>query len=156
MLINHRSLNFIKTSYQILILLSLSTSAVATGIMPEFNWQSKTISISNQAMAQNVSDDDLKKYAQAAMEIENLRKTTLSNIETIVGKSTLNQLNCHQEENFNQLPNNARTMAINYCNTSENIVKKYGLTNTQFNQITQQVRQNPALKQKLQAIVGQM
>lgn len=156
MLINHRTLNFIKTGYQILLLFSLSSSAIALGMIPEINWQSKTINIGNEAMAQNVSDEDLRKYAQAAVEIEGLRKSTLNSIESIVGKSTPNQLNCHQEENFNQLPNNARNMAVSYCEKSETIVKKYGLTNTQFNQITQQVRQNPALKQKLQAIVGQM
>ncbi|BAQ61711.1 hypothetical protein GM3708_2117 [Geminocystis sp. NIES-3708] len=156
MLINYRTLNFIKTGYQILLLFSLSTSAIALGIIPEINWQSKTMNITSEAMAQNVSDEDLRKYAQAAVEIESLRKSTLNNIESIVGKSTPNQLNCHQEENFNQLPNNARNMAVSYCEKSETIVKKYGLTNTQFNQITQQVRQNPTLKQKLQAIVGQM
>jgi hypothetical protein len=145
-----------KTGYHLLILLSLSTSAIAMGITPEINWQSKTINISNHAIAQNVSDEDLRKYAQAAVEIEGLRKTTLSSIENIVGKAKPNQLNCNQQENFNQLPDNARSMALSYCSQSENIVKKHGLSNTQFNQIHQQVRQNPALKQKLQAIIGQM
>lgn len=156
MLRSNYTVNFIKTGYHLLILLSLSTSAIAFGITPEINWQNKALNISNQAVAQNVSDEDLKKYAQAAIEIESLRKTTLSNIENIVGKAKPNQLNCNQEENFNQLPDNARNMALNYCNQSENIVKKHGLNNTQFNQIHQQVRQNPAIKQKLQAIIGQM
>lgn len=156
MLTNNYTVNLMKTGYHLLILLSLSTSAIAIGIIPEINWQSKTISISNHAIAQNVSDEDLRKYAQAAIEIEGLRKTTLSNIENIVGKSKPNQLNCNQEEKFNQLPDNARSLAVNYCSQSENIVKKHGLNNTQFNQIHQQVRQNPALKQKLQAIIGQM
>jgi hypothetical protein len=106
--------------------------------------------------AQNVSDADLKKYAQAAIEIENLRVTTLANIENIVGKSKPNQLNCYQENTFNQLPNSARNIAENYCEQSETIVKKHGLTNTQFNQIHQQVRSNPTLKQKVQSMIGQM
>lgn len=156
MLRSNYSVNFIQTSYHLLILLSLSTSAIAFGITPEINWQSKTVNASNQAVAQGVSDEDLKKYAQAAIEIESLRKTTLSNIENIVGKSKPNQLNCNQEENFNQLPDNARNMALSYCSQSENIVRKHGLNNTQFNQIHQQVRQNPAIRQKLQAIIGQM
>jgi hypothetical protein len=156
MLTNNYTVNLMKTGYHLLILLSLSTSAIAIGIIPEINWQSKTISINAHAIAQDVSDEDLRKYAQAAIEIEGLRKTTLSNIENIVGKSKPNQLNCNQEENFNQLPDNARNMALSYCNQSENIVKKHGLSNTQFNQIHQQVRQNPALRQKLQAIIGQM
>jgi Domain of unknown function (DUF4168) len=156
MLRSYYTVNFIKTSYHLFILLSLSTSAITLGIIPEINWQNKALNISNQAVAQNVSDEDLKKYAQAAIEIEGIRKTTLSNIESIVSKIKPNQLNCNQSENFNQLPENARNMALNYCNQSENIVKKYGLNNTQFNQIHQQVRQNPTLKQKLQAIIKEM
>ncbi|MBL1208454.1 DUF4168 domain-containing protein [Geminocystis sp. GBBB08] len=156
MLVNKYNFNSLKTGYHLLILITLTTSAMALGIIPEINWQSKTINISNQAVAQTPTDEDLRKYAQAAIEIENLRKTTFSNIESIVGKSKPNQLNCYQEDSLNQLQGNARTMAVNYCEQSEAIVKKYGLTNTQFNQITQQVKQNPALKQKLQGIIGQM
>lgn len=156
MLINNHTVNFIKTGYHLLILVSLSISAIAIGITPEINWQSKTLNISNQAIAQNVSDEDLKKYAQAAMEIEGLRKMTLSNIENIVGKSKPNQLNCYQQESLTQLPDNARAMAVNYCEQSEAIVKKHGLSNAQFNQITQQVRENPVIKQKLQGFIGQM
>lgn len=152
MLVNNYSLS--KTVYHILILLGLSTGAIVLGVVPEINTQ--TITFNNHVSAQNVSDADLKKYAQVAIEIETLRVTTLTNIESIVGKSKPSQLNCYQENTFNQLPNNARTIAESYCEQSEAIVKKHGLTNTQFNQIHQQVRNNPALKQKVQAMIGQM
>lgn len=152
MLLNNYSLS--KTVYHILILLGLSSSAIVFGVIPEIHEQ--TITFNNHVLAQNVSDGDLKKYAQAAIEIENLRVTTLASIESIVGKSKPNQLNCYQEGIFNQLPNNARTIAESYCEQSETIVKKHGLTNTQFNQIHQQVRNNPTLKQKVQAMIGQM
>ncbi|WP_017294710.1 DUF4168 domain-containing protein [Geminocystis herdmanii] len=152
MLVNNYS--FSKTVYQILILLGLSTGAIVFGVIPEIN--SQTITFNNHVVAQSVSDGDLKKYAQAAIEIENLRVTTLSNIESIVGKSKPSQLNCYQENTFNQLPSNARNIAENYCQQSEAIVKKHGLTNTQFNQIHQQVRNNPTLKQKVQTMIGQM
>lgn len=152
MLINNYSLS--KTVYHILILFGLSSSAIVLGIVPEINTQ--TIAFSNRVLAQNISDADLKKYAQAAVEIENLRVTTLTNIEGIVGKSKPSQLNCYQENAFHQLPNNARTIAESYCEQSETIVKKNGLTNAQFNQIHQQVRNNPSLKQKVQGMIGQM
>jgi hypothetical protein len=152
MLVNNYS--FSKTVYHLLILLGLSTSAIVLGIVPEI--QRQTITLNNSAVAQSVSDEDLKKYAQAAIEIENLRVTTLSNIESIVGKSKPSQLNCYQEGTFNQLPSNARNIAENYCQQSEAIVRKHGLSNTQFNQIHQQVRNNPTLKQKVQSMIGQM
>ncbi len=156
MLAHKYTLNLLKTGYHILILITLTTTAIALGGTPEINWQNKTVNINNQAVAQDPSDDDLRKYAQAAVEIENLRKTTFTNIENIVGKSKPNQLNCNRQESLNQLPDNARSIAVSYCKQSEAIVKKYGLSINQFNQITQQVRQNPEIKRKLQSIVGQM
>lgn len=148
--------HFRQKSSHFIILCALSCASIVFGVTPEIKLESQGISFNNQVMAQNVSDADLKKYAQAAMEIETIRKSTFENIESMVGKSKLNQINCHQEESLNQLPGNARSLAINYCQQSEEIVKKHGLTINQFNQITQQVRQNPSMKQKLQAIIGQM
>lgn len=152
MLVNNYS--FSKAVYHLLILLGLSTGSIVSGIIPEIS--TEKVSFSNHVLAQSVSDGDLKKYAQAAIEIENLRVTTLGNIENIVGKSKPSQLNCYQEDTFNQLPSNARTIAESYCQQSEAIVKKHGLSNTQFNQIHQQVRNNPTLKQKVQGMIGQM
>lgn len=152
MLVNNHS--FLKTASHILILLGLSSISIVSGLTPEIKGQ--TITFNHQAVAQSVSDADLRKYAQAAMEIETLRVSTLANIQSIVGNSKPSQLNCHQEDSFNQLPNNARSIATNYCEQSEAIVRKHGLTNTQFNQIHQQVRQNATLKQKVQSMIGQM
>ena len=153
MFTNHYRFHLHKTSYQILIIFSLAITALTTGITPEINFTAKTISISNQVNAQTPTDATLKKYADAAMEIESLRKTTFDNIENILGKSKPNTLNCYQEESFNQLPENARSLAVNYCQQSEGIVKKHGLTINQFNQIHQQVRQNNEVNQRLQVIM---
>ncbi|AFZ54763.1 DUF4168 domain-containing protein [Cyanobacterium aponinum UTEX 3222] len=142
-----------KVGSQFFLVCGLAVFGVSLGIVPEYNQGS--ISIESKAMAQNVSDEDLKKYAQAAIEIENLRKTTYSNIEGIVGKS-MGQMSCNQRQSFSQLPDNARNMAIEYCDQSETIVKNHGLSVNRFNQITQQVKQNPSLKQRLQSIIGQM
>lgn len=142
-----------KVASQLLIALGLSLSAFTMGIVPEYRQGS--VIIESQAMAQNVSDEDLKKYAQAAIAIENLRKTTYSNIEGVIGKSS-GQMSCNQRQSFSQLPDNARKMAIEYCDQSEVIVQNNGLTINRFNQITQQVKQDPSLKQRLQSILGQM
>ncbi len=153
MLFNQGNDKHKKVASQLLIALGLSLSAVSTGVVPEYRQGSVTIQ--SQAMAQNVSDEDLKKYAQAAIAIENLRKTTYSNIEGVTGKSS-GQMSCNQRQSFSQLPENARKMAIEYCDQSEVIVQNNGLTVNRFNQITQQVKQDPSLKQRLQSILGQM
>ncbi len=136
----------------ILIVILTSLSAIAFGIIPEINWQTKTIRIESQVLAQ--SDGDLQKYAQAAQEIETLRRSTFSQIEAKVGKQKANQLACNQASSLNQLPDDARSLAQNYCNQSEAIVKKHGLTINQFNQITQQRQQNPELNRKIQNMIS--
>lgn len=153
MLFNQGNGKHKKVTSQWLIALGLSLSAVTMGIVPEYRQGS--VIIESQAMAQNVSDEDLKKYAQAAIAIENLRQTTYSNIESVIGKSS-GQMSCNQRQSFSQLPENARKMAIEYCDQSEVIVQNNGLTINRFNQITQQVKQDPSLKQRLQSILGQM
>ncbi len=135
------------------LIFSLSCfTAIIFGIVPDIDWQSKTVNFDNQVLAQ--SDDELKKYAQAAKEIENLRQSTFSQIEAKVGKNRANQLACNQANSINQLPDDARGLAENYCNKSEEIVKKHGLTINRFNQITQQRKNDPSINQKIQNMVS--
>lgn len=153
MLFNQGNGKYMKVASQLLMALGLSLSAVSLGVVPEYGQGSVTIP--SQAMAQSVSDEDLRKYAQAAIAIENLRQTTYSNIEGVIGKS-MGQMSCNQRQSFSQLPENARKMALEYCEQSEVIVQNNGLTVNRFNQITQQLKQNTSLKQRLQSILGQM
>lgn len=141
-------------STKVLFILLTSVSAIVCDVIPEINWQSKTLTINHQVLAQTPSDDELQKYAQAAKEIEILRQSTFTQIEAQVGKQQTNQLACNQTATINQLPESARSIAQNYCTQSEAIVKKNGLTISQFNQITQQRKQNPSLNQKIQNMIS--
>ena len=148
---NNHKFNLIKIGYQICFLLGLSGALVAIDVLPRY--EQGNLTLNNEVLAQTPSDSDLRKYANALIKIESLRLNTYSNIRNTVKKS-IPDLACNQPNSFNQLPNNARSMAVNYCEQSENIVKQSGLTIVQFNQITQQVKQNPALYQKLEQIIG--
>lgn len=152
MLFHQGNGKYMKLASQLLIAFGLSLTAVSLAIVPEYRQGSVTIS--SQAMAQNVSDEDLRKYAQAAIAIEKLRQTTYSNIGELIDKSS-EPMSCDQPQSFSRLPENARKIAIGYCEQSEVIVKNNGLTVNRFNQITQQVKQNPSLQQRLQSIIGQ-
>jgi dephospho-CoA kinase len=139
-----------------LIISILTATGVITGIVPQLSFETGELNFSRVVYAQNVTDDQLKQYAQALVEIEKLRQPTFANLEGIVGKEKASQISCNQENTISQLPDNARSIASSYCNQSEAIVKKYGLTNGQFNQITKSVNQNPSLKQKLESIIRQL
>ena len=154
MLINNRRYKLMKITYQICFLLGLSLTAVAFDILPRY--QQGSLTFENQVLAQNPSDADLTKYARAALAIEDLRKNTYSNIQGMLDKSESPQLACHQRQNFEQLPSDARSMAIDYCKQSEMIVKNNGLSIRKFNTITKQLKQNPSLYERLQKIMSQL
>ncbi|WP_069791986.1 DUF4168 domain-containing protein [Cyanobacterium sp. IPPAS B-1200] len=151
------SLSKIKLSTsKIVLMVGLSTFGILAGLTPEYNTQSNTIKISNQALAQNFSDAELSRYAQAAVDIERLRRSTFANIESIVGQQRSSQLACHQKDTINDLPSNARTLMNDFCQNSEVIVRRNGLSMNQFNQITQQVRQDDELRSRLRDITRQL
>ncbi len=142
----------IPASFNFFLCLLTSLSAIAFGAIPQVNWQEKNIVWENQVVAQ--SDTDLRNYAKAAQEIENLRQSTFRQIEQKVGKDKASRLACNQAGSLNQLPDDARSLAQNYCNQSEAIVKKHNLTINQFNDITQQRKTDPNLNQKIQEMIS--
>lgn len=151
MLMNKNRFKLMKVAYQICFLFGLSVGLVVFDTLPQYE-QGK-LTINHAVWAQNPSDSELQRYGAAATRIEELRRTTYNSIREIVGNSKSPALACNQQQNFNQLPNEARNMAIDYCEQSERIVEQNGLTINQFNQITRQLKQNPALYQRLQQLM---
>ena len=150
---NKNKLNLNKIASQICFLLGLSVGLVLFDGVPQY--QQGKLTIDHQAWAQSPIDNDkLARYGEAAMEIEDLRKATYSNIRQIVGNSKSPPLACHQQENFRQLPKEARNMAMYYCKESERIVERHGLTNREFNEMTRKLKNNSQLRQKLREIMN--
>lgn len=152
-----KNLSTIKLSTShIILMLGLSSLGILTGLTPEYNTQSNSFTISNQVLAQSFSDAELTRYAQAAVEIERLRRSTFASIENIIGQERSSQLACHQKDSINSLPSNARTLMNDFCQNSEVIVRRNQLTMSEFNQITQQVRQDNELRSRLRDITRQL
>lgn len=154
MLKKKNEVNLSKIGSQICFLFGLSLGLVLVDALPQY--QQGKLTITNQVWAQSTSNIDsnkLKRYGQAAMQIEKLRKTTYRNIRQIVGNSQSPPLACNQRENFDKLPIEARNMANYYCQQSEKIVKDEGLTNGEFNNITRELKKNSQLRQQLQEVM---
>ncbi|HIK38569.1 MAG: DUF4168 domain-containing protein [Geminocystis sp.] len=143
-----------KKSSHSLLVGGLVGMAVALNLLPVTRFPLSSTSV--LAQTQEITEEQLRKYAKAVIAIENLRKATYASIENIVGSNASLSVSCDQKKSFSQLPPAARNMAEEYCNQSEVIVKNNGLTVSQFNQITQQIKQNPTLKQRLQKIIEQI
>lgn len=145
-----------KKYYHNLLVGGVVGMAVALSLSPLSRFPLFSTSVLAQTQTQEITEEQLRKYAKAVIAIENLRRATYASIENIVGSNASLSVSCDQKKSFSQLPPAARTMAEDYCNQSEIIVKNNGLTVSQFNQITQQIKQNPSLKQRLQKIIEQM
>lgn len=103
------------------------------------------------AQAQNYDENTLRNYAQALLEIEPLRQSALQDIQTVLNSQEVPSIACNRAQSYQDLPNEAQSLIVEYCNRSKNIVEQQGLTVSEFNNITTDVQSNPQLKQDVQA-----
>lgn len=127
---------------------ALTTIGVTVGIAPDFS-QNSPLTLGNAAYAQSVSQDEIRNYAQAVLAMEPLRQSAYNDIKRIVGSEPANIV-CSQPSSFNNLPQNARNIAVNYCNRSREIVRRYFNDLSRFNTITEQVNGSAELKRQVQ------
>ncbi len=134
-----------------LILSILTATGIATGIAPKLSLQSGELLFSNTILAQNFAESLLRNYAQIVKVNEPNRQRAMNEIERILGQGAAAQLACHKPDTIKKLRDeSARKIARDFCKTSAQIVKQYGLTPQQFNQITRAVQNNAALRQQVQ------
>jgi Domain of unknown function (DUF4168) len=100
------------------------------------------------------SDTELRNYAMALMQIEPIRQSTLSQVIRANGGGTLPNLVCNQPSTMDGLNSEAKSLFIRYCNQSEGIAASKGLNIEKFNQITQSVRSNPQLQNRVRAYMN--
>jgi hypothetical protein len=100
------------------------------------------------------SDTELRNYAMALMQIEPIRQSTLAQVIRANGGGTLPNLVCNQPSTMDGLNGDARSLFIRYCNQSESIAASKGLNIDKFNHITQSVRSNPQLQNRVRAYMN--
>lgn len=106
------------------------------------------------ALYQAVSDNELRKYAMAIIEIEPLRLEALQAIKSKVG--SVPSLMCHQPGNLDSLPADARRIFVKHCDRASNIASKNGLSMDSFNRITAAVSADAGLRSRLQSMVNRL
>jgi hypothetical protein len=118
---------------------------------------SHTKPVRRQNLAQGgeeFSDNELRNYAMALMQIEPIRQSTLAQVIRANGGGTLPNLVCNQPSTMDGLNGDAKSLFIRYCNQSESIAASKGLNIDKFNQITQSVRSNPQLQNRVRAYMN--
>ena len=139
-----------------LAIASLAISGIGWGIVPDLtrpvpHWFDTVV------RAQNVTDDEIQKYASAVLEMEPSRQSAYNEIKKIVTPQSPPNIACNAGETFSGLPGNARQIAVNYCNRSREIVQNSGLSIERFNEITSQIQGgDTALERRIQSAMRQL
>jgi Domain of unknown function (DUF4168) len=145
---SHVRSTFYPLSRSLLLGTIASLFGILGGIVPDFTAEHPSSLFASAAQADEFSDPDLRNYAAALMQIEPIRQSTLSQVSKANGGSLPN-LVCSQPNTMEGLNSEAKSLFINYCNQCESIAASKGLSIDRFNQITQAVRANPQLQNRV-------
>jgi Domain of unknown function (DUF4168) len=143
---------------QWLLIGAVSTATVVSGIIPSVNLTSTNPSIvfGNAALAQNVTDGELLRYARSVLVIEPMRQQVYSQIQSIMGTNRVPSIACHRPNSLASLPGNIRQIATDYCNRAIQVVESNDISISQFNAITTNIQNDPDLASRIQQILVQL
>jgi Domain of unknown function (DUF4168) len=95
-------------------------------------------------------ENTLIAYARSVLDIEPLQKTAYENIKNAnTEASQPPNVTCNDRNTVTALRGEVKKIAVDYCNQAKAIAEKHGLTPQQFNQITQQLENDPQLKEAI-------
>lgn len=126
-----------------------SMLGILGGIVPDFTASHPSSVFASAARADDFTESDLRNYAAALVQIEPIRRSTLSQVSRANNGGALPNLVCNQPNTMDSLNSEAKSLFINYCNQCESIAASKGLSIDRFNQITQAVRANSQLQERV-------
>lgn len=137
---------------------ALAAVGVSSGLVPNLAERSPALMFSTSAVAQSasVTDAEIKSYAEAVLAMEGGRVTAYSEIKKILNSGDIPEIVCTDSGSINKLPNNVRGIAVNFCNSSKDIVANSGLRSAtkdsvkRFNEITVLVQRDSSLKKRVE------
>jgi hypothetical protein len=114
-----------------------AVAGLCLGLVPNVQMPSAeqplAVSFESAAYAQSISDQEVASYARSVLAIEPLRQAAYDDIKDISG--SVPRIECHRPSSLNDLPDNVRQIAANYCNQAISIVESNSLTISRFNSI---------------------
>jgi Domain of unknown function (DUF4168) len=149
----HAQRNFYRLSRPLLLAIITSCLGTLGGIVPDFTATQSNSFFNSTAQAQDFSDPDLRNYAAALMQIEPIRQSTLAQVSR-ANSGALPNLVCNQPNTMEGLNSEAKSLFVKYCNQCESIAASRGLSIDRFNQITQAVRANPQLQNRVRSFMN--
>lgn len=113
---------------------------------------SSALIFSSNVHAQNtlqLDNTQILNYSKVILRMEPERQQAFDKIKKIIGDQEVPKIVCNDPNSYNSLPSQARDVAIDYCNRSQQIVEANGLSIDEFNKITVALQDNEDLKRKI-------
>ncbi|MGF1600496.1 MAG: DUF4168 domain-containing protein [Thermosynechococcaceae cyanobacterium] len=129
--------------HRLLFVLLLSTVGSLSGGVPGLSRDLSQLEITSVAHAQSLLPK-VSNYADAVLQMEKIRINALNKVRSYMGRETPKNV-CRQ----NDLPNSVQSTCTEFYNQSADVIQRNGLTNWEFNQITEKVRSNSLYRQRL-------
>ncbi|MEO0374570.1 MAG: DUF4168 domain-containing protein [Cyanobacteria bacterium P01_A01_bin.17] len=133
----------LRLSHRLIWIFLLSTSAGLLGLPPSLTQNFSRIEIASVAYAQDLLLK-IDNYAKSILQMEPLRIQALNQVQAELGSQTPKDV-CRQ----NELPNAVKAICTNFFNQSAEIIRLNGLSNREFNQITEKVQMDALYRQRL-------
>lgn len=126
----------------------IATVSLASGIIPNISLQ-KEFSWDNTVYAQEYSPEEIYNYAKAGFEVEMLRQQVYQEIKTMVNAPPPDIV-CDRPETINDIPDNVKEIANNYCDRVPQIVEENNLSIQRFNQLKNDYDRGGSFYQQVQ------
>lgn len=131
------------------LVVTLTTVSLLSGLILEVPRFLSSAEFSSAAYAQAVNNTEVTNYAQAVLEIEQVRQPAFNEIKRLISPQQMPEIVCNKPESFNSLPANARGIAQDFCKRSNDIVERRVGT-ARFNAITLNQQQDANLRRRIQ------
>lgn len=123
--------------------LLLSVIGSFSGFVPGLTQDFSHLEMRSIAYAQELLPK-VGNYADAVLQMEPLRINALTKVRSYMGSQTPKNV-CRQSG----LPNSVKTTCTDFYNRSADVIQRNGLSNWEFNQITEKVRTDALYRQRL-------
>jgi hypothetical protein len=112
----------------------MSAIAILGGFVPEVSRQVPKLVFNFSAYAQDISQQEVVNYTNAVYNVEMLRQQVYKQMQESTSEPPAGII-CDRPETYQNLADDVKAIAVNYCNESKEIVEKNHLSVSRFNQL---------------------
>lgn len=140
---------------QWLIAGTMTSAALLLGVVPSLrpNHASGSAAYAQSA----VSDVEVQNYAQTVLEIEQLRRNAVAQMQNLLGTNAqIPRISCNNPESLNNQRREIREIAVKYCEDSLQVAAGNSLPTDRFNAITEAQQNDPGLADRIRRALIQL